>query len=498
MAELRRQASGHGELVEGILNELRQQVPAVISIAEVAALQQSQREANEIYEALISRLPNRLLEQQITLEDLAEVPGAKRPWRDPRRWVAALMKPILYRQVQFNREVCRRLRATSDERAPLVALCARLVGTTNILAARLGEVDRANAQWTVQLLNRVQDLLSSSSSTHDRPSGHGSNENGASARLDELSHNVAAELAAIEADVTRTTDTLRQQVNLLQVHLRQLEEELRGRNTQPVAEVVVPAPAKQLPPERQQPAVPLPANPPAAPEFDFLVFEALTRGSEEQISSEQEKYLPFFSGKSNVLDGGCGRGEFLEILKRGGVEAYGIDADRQMVEHCKAKGLRVEIASLFEHLELLPDATLGGLFLGQVVEHLPLPVLSALPALAYRKLQPGAWFLAETINPTCLTTFSGAFYADPTHYKPVHPKALEYFYTAAGFTELQTVFSAPVPADAKLKPVRETAPIDPTTKDLVSQINANLDRLNSVLYNFGNFAMAGRKPESAA
>jgi O-antigen chain-terminating methyltransferase len=232
----------------------------------------------------------------------------------------------------------------------------------------------------------------------------------------------------------------------------------------------------------------------SAPEFDFLAFEALTRGDEQSVSTGQRQYLPWFDGAGDVLDAGCGRGEFLELLSGAGVGARGIDSDPRMVAHCRAKGLAVERATLFEHLASLPDESLGGIFLGQVVEHLRPDELAALAPLAFRKLRPGAAFVAETINPMCLTTFSGAFYADPTHERPVHPKALEHYLRAAGFAAPEIILSAPVPETDRLAPLREAAPLEPHVKDLVIQANANIQRLNALIYSFGNYALAARKP----
>jgi len=44
----------------------------------------------------------------------------------------------------------------------------------------------------------------------------------------------------------------------------------------------------------------------------------------------------------NILDIGCGRGEWLEILRENGFLAKGIDLDSNMVDMCKQKSLVVE------------------------------------------------------------------------------------------------------------------------------------------------------------
>ena len=115
---------------------------------------------------------------------------------------------------------------------------------------------------------------------------------------------------------------------------------------------------------------------PAAPTSDaldshkYVGFEDQFRGSAEDIRERVAEYLPIFAGSSDVLDIGCGRGEFLALLREHGVTARGIDINRAMVEVCREKGLDAEEADALEHLRALPDGSLGGLFAAQVIEHL--------------------------------------------------------------------------------------------------------------------------------
>ena len=229
-------------------------------------------------------------------------------------------------------------------------------------------------------------------------------------------------------------------------------------------------------------------------DFDFLAWENLTRGSEASITDAQRRYVDIFRAPraanvtGEVLDAGCGRGEFLDLLRDAGVPAYGLDLDMPMVEHCRAKGHRAEPGDLFDHLRGLPDGSLGGLFLAQVVEHIPPGQIHELTNLMFSKLAPGAPAVTETINPECLSIFSGAFYADPTHYKPVHPKALEFFLRASGFRDIGFVYSAEVPDADKLAALAEPEAISPVAKALVLQANRNFDRLNTLLYGYAHYA----------
>jgi len=231
----------------------------------------------------------------------------------------------------------------------------------------------------------------------------------------------------------------------------------------------------------------------SVPNFDFYAFEEWARGSEEFVVSQQEDYVKFFAGKSNVLDIGCGRGEFLELLKREGINSYGVDVDINMVTHCKEKGLKVSQADALSHLKALEDNSLGGIFAGQLIEHLSTSDLINLIELAYDKLTPDGLIILETVNPTNLTTFSGSFYADPTHIKPVHPVPLEFFMEKAGFRDINIHYSVPFSTEAKLKEFDIPDSVRDHTRNFFVLYNENVKKLNQVLFGYANYAMIGYK-----
>lgn len=168
-----------------------------------------------------------------------------------------------------------------------------------------------------------------------------------------------------------------------------------------------------------------PASP--ASGFDAAAFAERFRGSEDYVKAGQQVYLSYFAGRTRVLDLGCGRGEFLELLHAAGVDARGIDLSAESVARCGAKGLDAEVADLFAYLAAQPEASLGGIFCAQVVEHLPPERLPDLIRLAARCLEPGGVIAIETPNPECLAIFATHFYLDPTHTRPV-PHTLLVFY----------------------------------------------------------------------
>ena len=138
-------------------------------------------------------------------------------------------------------------------------------------------------------------------------------------------------------------------------------------------------------------------------------------------------YAPYFAGCRNVLDIGCGRGEFLETMREAGVPARGIDLDEESVATCRHKGLEAEPADLYAYLADLPEASLDGIFCSQVVEHLPPERLPEMVRLSASRLTRNGVIAIETPDPECLAIFATHFYLDPTHTRPV-PHALLAFY----------------------------------------------------------------------
>ena len=223
------------------------------------------------------------------------------------------------------------------------------------------------------------------------------------------------------------------------------------------------------------------------PDLEYLALEDIHRGTPEEIKARQEVYLEYFKPQAGpILDLGCGRGEFLELLAQAGIPARGIDLNREMAAESQAKGLEVERAEGLVYLRSIEPGSLGGVFMAQVIEHLELNRLSALLEAAYQALSPGGVIVAETINPQALITFASAFYLDPTHVKPIHPEAARFLLESTGFKEVSIRPLNPVPEELKLKPVGRRVSGAP-------EINQNLTRLNELIFGFQDYAVIGRR-----
>jgi SAM-dependent methyltransferase len=243
---------------------------------------------------------------------------------------------------------------------------------------------------------------------------------------------------------------------------------------------------------------------PALDAYKYVGFEDQFRGSPDVIRARQESYVPFFerlrggsdSGSSgDVLDVGCGRGEFIELLKAHGIPARGIDLNHEMAESCRARGLDVVEADAVGYLASQPDASLGGIFAAQVVEHLEPSYLLRFLDLAFEKLQPGGTLVLETLNPACWTAFFESYIRDITHRWPLHPDTLKYLVTASGFTRVSVEFRSPVPPQDRLQPIAVPDGADAALRDLAEAFNANVEKLNARMFTHMDYAVVASKAQ---
>jgi len=315
---------------------------------------------------------------------------------------------------------------------------------------------------------------------------------------DEIQRHLEALLArerrndAAVAALAAQHEELRAAVSVVQQAAHGLRRAIEEIGSNPKAQS--PKPKSQADPESR---IPSPGHAPAS-QFDdldshkYVGFEDQFRGSAEDIRRRVEEYLPIFEQTSDVLDVGCGRGEFLDLLRAHGIHARGVDVNPAMVEVCRGKGLDAEAGDALTYLRGLPDASLGGLFAAQVVEHLEPRYLARVLDAAFEKLRPGAPIVLETINPACWFAFFESYIRDLTHVRPVHPDTLKYLLVATGFQQVEIRYRAPYPEGEKLQKVAAGAP-QAALADLVETLNANVEKINRLLFTYLDYAAIGRR-----
>jgi O-antigen chain-terminating methyltransferase len=170
--------------------------------------------------------------------------------------------------------------------------------------------------------------------------------------------------------------------------------------------------------------------------IDHLRFTDRFRGSEEYVKENQRRYIDHFSGCEVILDLGCGRGEFLDVLREAGKLARGVDSNAEMVALCRSKGLYAEQGDLFDYLGELDEACIDGIFSAQVVEHLPGHRIPEMLSLAAAALRPGGRIVIETPNPDCLAIFASHYFLDPTHQRPLPHALLAFYLEESGFGQI--------------------------------------------------------------
>jgi SAM-dependent methyltransferase len=227
----------------------------------------------------------------------------------------------------------------------------------------------------------------------------------------------------------------------------------------------------------------------AAEDAAYVAFENRFRGSRDAIRERLSSYVDLFRDASPVADLGCGRGEFLELLREAGVAGVGAETNAQAAGECRRLGLDVEEVSLVDFLRARAAGSLGGVFAAQVVEHLPPPVLQAALAAAHRALRPGGRLVLETVNVRSVLAFLEVYNRDLTHERPLHPDTLGFLAAAAGFSEVRIEMRSPVDAATRLQAV----PAEGLPPLAAEALNENVARLNALLYGPQEYALIARR-----
>lgn len=181
----------------------------------------------------------------------------------------------------------------------------------------------------------------------------------------------------------------------------------------------------------------------------YLAFENRFRGTREEIRERLLEYIPLMrdagagTEERLILDIGCGRGEWLELMQDEGLAAKGLDLNSVLVEQCRQKGFQVDENDALTYMRSLPDNSLGAITSFHLIEHLDFDTRVALFDESVRVLKPGGLALFETPNPRNLLVGACNFWADPTHLRPLYPETHEFLMEYRGFSQVKLLYMHP-------------------------------------------------------
>ena len=218
----------------------------------------------------------------------------------------------------------------------------------------------------------------------------------------------------------------------------------------------------------------------------YSAFENKFRGGREEIRQRMTVYLPLMqqlspeSAALPVLDLGCGRGEWLELLRESGILARGIDVNCVFAVECRARGLEVQDGDALLMLREMQAESVRAITGMHIIEHLPFARLIQLVDEAFRVLIPGGVVVFETPNPENILVGACNFYIDPTHERPLPPEPMRFLLESRGFADVEIL---------RLHPMPDSVHIADGPPALRS-------RLNELLFGPQDYAVVGRKARS--
>lgn len=248
-------------------------------------------------------------------------------------------------------------------------------------------------------------------------------------RLEAMEHELSASREGrrtLEETMTGLAD-LAQQLSVRLERDQEILERLSAREARLVAE------------EQRQAAL--------APQLDALysAFEDRFRGPEWLIQARARPYLDLVrecgagTPDAPVIDVGCGRGEWLALLREEGLNARGVDLNARFVADAQARGIDVIEGDAIEVLRRLPAGSAGAVTSMHLVEHLPFERVVEFIDACRHVLRPGGVLVLETPNPENLDVATIYFYMDPTHRNPLPPEMLRWVVEARGYPDARVM-----------------------------------------------------------
>jgi SAM-dependent methyltransferase len=213
------------------------------------------------------------------------------------------------------------------------------------------------------------------------------------------------------------------------------------------------------------------------------------RGNRSDFRAHIESYLELVRAAgagtpdAPIVDIGCGRGDWLELLRECGLIGRGIEINRAFIDSCRARELDVLEADAIEALRGMLDGSAGAITSMHLIEHLPFDLAIALLDEARRVLRPQGLVIIETLNPENFSVGNHWSYLNSNLRNPLPPVALRWIVEARGFTDVRIERLVPVRDHNAPKSVSMDVPGAEAVNALLASISAPMD-----------YAIIGKRP----
>jgi SAM-dependent methyltransferase len=178
-------------------------------------------------------------------------------------------------------------------------------------------------------------------------------------------------------------------------------------------------------------------------EYSFLRFIGVDSAG---MMRSQGYYEPFFKGCQDIVDLGCGDGDFVKLMCERGYHALGVDSDPVMCEMARQKQIHVVCEDALHYLKNVPEESVDGFFSAHLVEHLHYEQVVELIELCHQVLRPGGVLVLVTPNVRGLYAHLEMFWLHFGHTNFYHPRLLEFFLTYVGYESVESGESPGIPS----------------------------------------------------
>jgi O-antigen chain-terminating methyltransferase len=198
---------------------------------------------------------------------------------------------------------------------------------------------------------------------------------------------------------------------------------------------------------------------------------ALSSRNHNLLIQWADRVMPFFEGKSSVLDVGSGTGIFLDQLARRNIAGRGIDNNPASVRYASMLGLDVQLSDARAALSGTGEL-FDAIHCSHFVEHLPMDALTELMSLIANALAPGGRLVLVFPDPESIRSQLLGFWRDPDHVRFYHPDIVETMALSLG---LEPEFNSQREEHHLIAPFSMAPPEPDTSSELYNSDDASTE-----------------------